>query len=65
MFVYINNLNTLDQAIKLRNLYYLLLKHFDPYLNLFPSLYVPSIRKKRRSLSLCLLYSQKNIPIMF
>ena len=33
-------------AIKLWNLFYLLFKHFDPFLNLFPSLYVPSIRKK-------------------
>ena len=31
--------------IKLWKMFYLLFKHFDPFLNLFPSLYVPSIKK--------------------
>ena len=56
-------------AIKLWNMIYLLFKHFDPFLNLFPSLYVPSIRKKQRRsytvhISIFLIH-KKNIPIIF
>ena len=39
-------LNMYRQAIKLWKMFYHLYKHFDPFLNLFPPLYVPSIRKK-------------------
>ena len=43
-------------AIKLWNMLYLLFKHFDTFLNLFPSLFVPSIQKKAaivKCLSIC------------
>ena len=50
-------------------MFYLLFKHFDPFLNLYPSLYVHSIKKKAEAIVQCmsiyLSYSQKNIPIIF
>jgi hypothetical protein len=52
----ITNTNIDKQAIKLWNMLYLLFKHFDPFLNLFPSLFVPSIKKKAaivKCLSIC------------
>ena len=56
-------------AIKLWNMFYLLFQHFDPFLNLFPSFYVPSIQRKAEviveCMSIYLSFSQKNIPIMF
>ena len=59
-YLIINNNNIVQQTIKLWNMFYLLFKHFDPFLNLFPSLYVPSIRKKAvivKCMSIYLSYS--------
>ena len=48
------------------NMFFLLFKHFYHFINLFPSLYVPSIRKKAAAIVKCksemyiyLSYSQK------
>ena len=45
LFMYDVQLNK-PLAIKLTNIFYLLFKHFYPFLNLFPYFYVPSIKKK-------------------